>query len=66
MSWLGHLYAGRHPQRLNMIIKTRLVLPARCCMCDRLLPETKLAVQHTETAKILCIFCLINIAEIEV
>lgn len=48
-----------------MIIKERLVLPARCCICERLLPETKLILRHVETQKVICIFCLIDIAEID-
>jgi len=48
-----------------MIVKERLVLPARCCMCDRLLPETKLVLKHMGTKKFLCVFCLADIAEVE-
>lgn len=47
-----------------MIIKTKLILPARCCMCDRFLPETKLVLKHDKTEKVLCVFCLADIAEI--
>ena len=47
-----------------MITKTRLVLPARCCLCDRLLPETKLVLQNSKNLKVLCIICLVEIAEV--
>lgn len=37
----------------------------KCITCDRKIPEGKLIIKHNITKKIICLICIIGLAEVE-
>jgi len=49
-----------------MIIKERLTSIRHCCVCERSVPEGSLVLIHDETRLIICLICLVEIAEVPI
>ena len=36
-----------------------------CCVCDKEIPDGKLVIRHKKSENIICLFCLVGLAEVE-
>lgn len=47
-----------------MIEKIEVPENTKCCLCDRIIPKGMMGLKKLETNLILCILCLVEIAEV--
>lgn len=52
-------YALTNPRQTGII-----VFDETCCLCNRNIPDGKMVLRHIETKKIICLLCLVDMAEI--
>lgn len=44
----------------------KLIFDEQCCVCNRHIPDKVKCLRNTDTKNIICILCIIDIAEVEI